>query len=235
MLHLRLPKRSHLWCETRRLFNGPTRNDTAVFSSKQKSNTPGKRQHAWKGEKLGMWRVCLDCYPAMDYVTDVGTWDPSHSDPQGRCTECTSESSAWGIRGESIYPWATIRCWSRVALWDVKPSTLLDCTFVRAGPVGEPCSGVKEVPLREERIQSGAPAVAETDLTARQCRWDSNPVPSNSEVWCHWPHATAHLAWGKHCRPGSWDICLQFWDRWCWLLHFGKPLNTRTSVSLPLK
>lgn len=81
ILHLCLPSGNHLWCEIWHLFNGFTRDDTAVFSNKQKSNTPGRRQRAQKREKQGIWRVCLYCYAVVVCFTDVSHGDQYHSDP----------------------------------------------------------------------------------------------------------------------------------------------------------
>ena len=81
ILHLCLPSRNHLWCEIWHLFNGCTRDDTAVFNNKQKSNTPGRRQQDQKREWLGIWRICLNGYTVVDYVTDVSHGYQSHRDP----------------------------------------------------------------------------------------------------------------------------------------------------------
>lgn len=42
--------------------------------------------------------------------------------------------------------------------------------------------------------------MSDTDLSVRQCRWDLNPIPSNSRVQCHCPHT------GLGERMQAWNL-----------------------------
>lgn len=174
ILRLHLLNRSHLWCETQHLFNGLTRDDTAVLGNKQKCNTPGKRQSDCKGQKLGIWSIAsMATHLWIMSLVDVANLDPSYRAPKER-DRMHLELSAWGLEGESIYPWGTIPYWSRVALWVGKTPALSASTFLRTSFGSIPCSGIKEAPLREER-GGEAPTVSDIDLPARKCRQDLNP------------------------------------------------------------
>ena len=94
-----------------------------------------------------------------------------------------------GVERESTYPWETIPHWSKVAQWGVKPWDPPGCTFLGANSNRYTMLRCQRgPPLREERLWGGAPAVPDTGLNVRQCRWDLNPIPSNPREQCHGSH-----------------------------------------------
>lgn len=117
-------------CETRRLFNGLTRNDTDVFHSKQKSNTPGDRQRDLRQGKLVIWSFSV-LLPSCGCREATGV-DPSRT--------------LWEDRWETQ---------SQKLLASVCPRPLHFLTV--EDPAGRPCSGVLLL-FFKERIWGGPPA-----------------------------------------------------------------------------
>lgn len=174
------------WCETRRLFNGLTRNGTDVFHSKQKSNTPGDRQRDLRQAKLVIWSFSV-LLPSVDVVKQRG----------------------WTLLGPSERTDGKLDPGSPYLLFaqDLCTSWLFRRT--RSGCAPGSCSfmslrGGCEVGCQ----QSGA------DFSARECRWALNLMLSNTERQC--AAQTPPLTRPPHMAAvWEMDICLSLWN-WCW-------------------